>query len=265
MRIPVFWLDAFADRLFAGNPAAVCVVPEWPGDGLMQAIAAEHDLSETAFLRPITDEGWEIRWMTPLEEVPLCGHATLASAAVVKRFLDPGVDGSEFRSRSGPLGVTFEGEEITLDFPSRPPVRADTSGALEAALGVRPCSDWLADYDLAELDSELAVRELRPDMDKVAALGRTGVIVTATGEESDFVSRFFAPAVGVPEDPVTGSAHCTLTPFWAERLGRSELRARQLSDRGGNVRCRARGDRVDLSGRAIHYMQGVIELDPIIR
>lgn len=261
MRFPVFWVDAFADRPFTGNPAAVCVVPDWPDPDLMQSIAAEHNLSETAFIRPLEDREWEIRWMTPVTEVDLCGHATLASAAVVRRFLDPDVSNIRFRSRSGLLSVRFDGEDMEMDFPARPALVADTKGALADALGTEPVSEWLADYYLAELETESAVRDLDPHMGRVAALGHTGVIVTARGHDVDFVSRFFAPAAGVPEDPVTGSAHCTLAPFWAERLGKQDLLARQISRRGGRVICRVRGDRVGIAGCAIHFMQGVIELD----
>ena len=265
MRLPVFWVDAFADRPFTGNPAAVCVVPDWPDPGLMQSIAAEHNLSETAFIRPLEDGEWGIRWMTPVAEVDLCGHATLASAAVVRRYLDPGVRSIRFRSRGGVLGVSFDGEDIEMDFPARSAIAEDTEGALADALGKRPVSEWRADYYLAELESESAVLGVDPDMARVAALGHTGVIVTAGGDEVDFVARFFAPAVGVPEDPVTGSAYCTLAPFWAERLGRQNLRARQLSGRGGRVGCHVRGDRVAITGRAVHFMQGVIEVERLRR
>jgi predicted PhzF superfamily epimerase YddE/YHI9 len=265
LRLPVFWADAFADRPFTGNPAAVCVVPDWPDPGLMQSIATEHNLSETAFIRPLEDGEWGIRWMTPVAEVDLCGHATLASAAVVRRYLDPGVSSIGFRSRREVMGVSFDGEDIEMDFPARAAIAQDTEGALAGALGTETVSEWRADYYLAELESESAVLAVDPDMARVAALGHTGVIVTAGGHEADFVCRFFAPAVGVPEDPVTGSAYCSLAPFWSGRLGKQDLRARQLSSRGGRVGCSVRGDRVFITGRVVHYMQGVIEVDLLRR
>jgi PhzF family phenazine biosynthesis protein len=264
LRLPLFWVDAFAERQFCGNPAAVCVMEEWLPDQGLQAIATQNNLSETAFVSPRA-AGWSIRWFTPVSEVDLCGHATLASAAVIRRHFESQVAAVDFESRSGPLRAVFEGDLVVLDFPSRPPGAVDTDGAIARALGVEPLSEWLADYYLAELDSEQSLRTLGPDMDRVMDLGHTGVIVTARGRDCDFVSRFFAPEVGVPEDPATGSAHCTLTPFWAKRLGKTELVARQLSRRGGEFVCRDRGDRVGIGGRAVHYLQGTIELQSISR
>lgn len=262
MRLPFFWVDAFTDSQFSGSPAAVCIVEAWPDDELMQSVATQNNLSETAFIRPRGD-GWSIRWFTPAVEVDLCGHATLASASVIRRHFDQDARGVAFASRGGPLRAVFEGDLVVLDFPARRPRPTDTDGALAEALGVEPVSEWLADYYLVELESEDELRAVRPHMDLVAELGHTGVIATAPGLETDFVSRFFAPAVGVPEDPATGSSHCTLTPFWAERLGRQELHARQLSRRGGVFVCRDRGGRVDIGGRAIHYLQGTIDLQPL--
>lgn len=262
--MPLFWVDAFAARQFSGNPAAVCVLEDWLPERRMQAIAAQNNLSETAFVKP-RPGGWSIRWFTPVAEVALCGHATLASAAVIRRHFEPQAAAVAFESRSGPLRAVFEGDLVVLDFPSRPPDPVDTSGEMTRALGIDPLSEWLADYYLAELASEQALRALRPDMDRVSAMGHTGVIVTAPGSDRDFVSRFFAPAVGVPEDPATGSSHCTLTPFWAKRLGKTELVARQLSPRGGEFVCRDRGDRVGIGGQAVHYLQGAIELQSISR
>lgn len=262
MRLPLFWADAFADRQFSGNPAAVCVVEDWLSDTVMQAIAAQNNLSETAFIKPRAD-GWAIRWFTPAAEVDLCGHATLASAAVIRRYFDPRTRGIGFVSPGGPLRADFEDDLIVLDFPARPARPADTGGALARALGVEPASEWLAEYYLAELSSEAEVRAVRPDMDEVAALGHTGVIVTAPGTDADFVSRFFAPAVGVPEDPATGSSHCTLAPFWSARIGKRDLTARQLSPRGGELICRERGERVRIGGRVVHYLQGTLELQSI--
>lgn len=262
MRLPLFWADAFTARQFSGNPAAVCVIEDWPADTVMQAIAAQNNLSETAFIKPRADH-WSIRWFTPAAEVELCGHATLASAAVIRRHFEPDAGSVAFASPGGPLRADFEDELIMLDFPARPARRIDTGGQLARALGVEPASEWLADYYLAELPSEADVRSVRPDMDRVAALGNTGVIVTGPGTDSDFVSRFFAPAVGVPEDPATGSAHCTLTPFWSARLGKNELAARQLSQRGGELICEARGERVGIGGHVVHYLQGTLELQSV--
>lgn len=259
MKLPFFWVDAFADRLFEGNPAAVCVAEEWPETSLMQAIAAENNLSETAFiLRAGRD--WSIRWLTPVTEVDICGHATLASAWVIHNLLEPGAGTVSFASRSGVLGARIDGDEVVLDFPARPPQPADSRDALGDALGAEVVSAWVADYHLAELASEEAVRQVTPDPGRVAALGKTGVIVTAAGSRTDFVCRFFAPAAGVPEDPVTGSAYCTLAPFWAGRLQRHELSAMQLSARGGRVRCGYRGSRVDIGGSARLYLRGTIDL-----
>jgi PhzF family phenazine biosynthesis protein len=258
MKLPAFWIDAFSEGPFTGNPAVVCVVDDWPRDDLMQSIAAEHNLSETAFIRPETG-GWSIRWMTPVTEVDLCGHATLASAYVVNRFFEPESAEVTFASRSGPLVARLCGQDIVLDLPARRPRPQNTRGALAAALGTEPVSEWRADYYLAELKSEQALVALAPDMDRISGLGGTGVIVTAPGSSTDFVSRFFAPAVGVPEDPVTGSAHCTLVPFWSRRLGKTRLTARQLSKRGGSLRCEDRGERVDVGGQAVLYMRGTIE------
>jgi PhzF family phenazine biosynthesis protein len=258
-------VDAFAERQFSGNPAAVCPVQAWPGDALMQAIAAENNLSETAFLLQAPDR-WRIRWFTPAVEVDLCGHATLASAAVVARYLAPGVAEVTFDSRSGPLRVSADGDDrFVLHFPARPPRPSAASTAISAALGARPGSVWLADYHMAVFDEPEAVRRLCPDMAAVAALGHTGLIATAPGVDVDFVSRFFAPAVGVPEDPVTGSAHCTLIPYWAQRLGRDRLVARQLSPRGGLIHGRDRGAGVEIGGRAVHYLRGHIEIQDLRR
>jgi PhzF family phenazine biosynthesis protein len=232
----------------------------------MQAIACRNRLSETAFaVRDGT--GWRIRWFTPTHEVDLCGHATLATAAVIFERTDAAGDTIRLSSRSGPLAVRREDADFVLDFPSRPPRAASAAlaEAQAAALGATPESCWAADDNLfAVLPDEAAVRALRPDQGAVAALSReagvTGLIVTAPGATADFVSRYFAPAVGVPEDPVTGSAHCTLVPYWAARLGRPDLLAWQVSERGGVLRCRARGERVDVGGGARFYLEGRISV-----
>ncbi len=260
MKLRLYQVDAFTGRVFAGNPAAVVPLDRWLPDATMQAIAAENNLSETAFF--VGEKGYfHIRWMTPTDEVDLCGHATLASAWVVFNEIEKGRTEVHFRSKSGPLKVTAGGDTLALDFPSRPPEPADGAlAALADALGARP-SDVLASRDyLALFETEDEVRALKPDMAKVAALDRMAVITTAPGRDCDFVSRFFAPAVGVPEDPVTGSAHCTLVPYWSNRLGKASLFARQVSARGGELWCEERGERVAIAGRCVKYLEGTIEV-----
>jgi PhzF family phenazine biosynthesis protein len=262
VKIPIYQVDAFTDRVFAGNPAAVCPLAEWLPDRTLQAIAAENNLSETAFL--VGHDGqYAIRWFTPATEVDLCGHATLASAHVL--FQHRGFKGSEIRfaSRGGDLRVSREGDRLSLDFPSRPPGRSDTPDGLAAALGTAPVEFWTAQDWMAVLGSEEEVRRLRPDMARIAAFNCFALIVTAPaapGAEHDFVSRFFAPAAGIPEDPVTGRAHCTLVPYWAGRLGRTQLRARQVSPRGGELWCELQGERVLIAGHAVTYLQGTIDV-----
>ena len=224
----------------------------------MQAIAAQNNLSETAFVVR-EGPGWRIRWFTPTAEVDLCGHATLAAAAVVLKYEAPDATAVAFDSAAGPLAVSARGDDLVLDFPARPPVRIE-SAAIDEALGVRAESCWAAEGNhMAVLGDEAALRALTPDFERVAALGETGLIVTAPGTSVDFVSRYFGPAVGVPEDPVTGSAHCTLVPYWARRLGQADLLAHQVSPRGGVLRCRDRGDRVDIGGRVHFFLEGHIE------
>ncbi|HEY7516514.1 MAG TPA: PhzF family phenazine biosynthesis protein [Vicinamibacteria bacterium] len=261
MKLPLYQVDAFASRPFAGNPAAVVPLPRWVDDALLQAIAAENNLSETAYL--VGEAGaYEIRWMTPATEVDLCGHATLASAWVVFEKLEPGRREVTFSSRSGPLQVSGEGDSIALDFPSQPPERAEgAKERLAAALGRAPRESWASSRDyMAVFDQEEEVRALVPDMAKAAALDGHAVIATAPGREADFVSRFFAPAFGIAEDPVTGSAHCTLVPYWSARLGKKRLRALQVSARGGELACEDRGARVSIAGRVAPYLEGTIEV-----
>jgi PhzF family phenazine biosynthesis protein len=260
MKLRLFQIDAFASRVFAGNPAAVVPLDAWLDDAVLQGIAAENNLSETAFL--FGGEGnYEIRWMTPAAEVDLCGHATLASAWVVFNELEPGRSEVVFQSKSGPLRVTARGDRLALDFPSRPPEPADAQlGPLGDALGRAPAAALAARDLMAVFEREDDVQALAPDMAKVAALDCTGVIATAPGSDCDFVSRFFAPAFGIPEDPVTGSAHCTLVPYWAKRLGKTSLTARQISLRGGELFCEDRGDRVEIAGHAVEYLEGTIKV-----
>ena len=260
MKLRLFQVDAFASRVFAGNPAAVVPLERWLGDATLQAIATENNLSETAFF--VGGKGdYHIRWMTPADEVDLCGHATLASAWVVFNELEKGRAEVTFRSQSGPLRVTADGDRLALDFPSRPPEPADaTREALARALGARPTAALASRDYLAVFGSEDEVRALEPDMVAVAALDRMAVIATAPGGDCDFVSRFFVPSMGIPEDPVTGSAHCTLVPYWAKRLGRASLFARQVSARGGELWCEDRGERVAIAGRCAKYLEGTIEV-----
>jgi PhzF family phenazine biosynthesis protein len=262
MKLPLYQVDAFASRPFAGNPAAVVPLPRWVDDALLQAIATENNLSETAFL--VGGAGrYEIRWMTPATEVDLCGHATLASAWVVFDKLEPGRAEVTFSSKSGPLRVTRDGATLFLDFPSRAPQPAEGSReALAAALGRSPRESWAAARDyMAVFDTEDEVLGLAPDRTRLLALDRGAVIATAPGRAVDFVSRFFAPAYGILEDPVTGSAHCTLVPFWAKRLGKARLVARQVSARGGDLVCEDRGERVSIGGSAAPYLEGTIEVE----
>jgi PhzF family phenazine biosynthesis protein len=255
MRLPLFQIDAFADRPFAGNPAAVVILQEWLPDALMQAIAIENNLAETAFLVKETG-GWHIRWFTPELEIDLCGHATLASAYVVFNELREPGERLEFDSMSGPLRVERRGDALVLDFPSRPPVPCEPPEGLFAALGMTPRPIAKARDHFLVMDSEAEVAALRPDFAALDKVDSFGMIVTAPGDKVDFVSRFFTPAAGIPEDPVTGSAHCTLIPYWAERLGKTRLSARQISRRGGDLECELCGDRVRIGGRAVKVLQG---------
>jgi predicted PhzF superfamily epimerase YddE/YHI9 len=260
VRIPIFQVDAFADRPFAGNPAAVCPLESWLPPALMQAIAQENNLSETAFLvRGGT--GWDIRWFTPEMEVDLCGHATLASAWVVLERLDPGRSEVTFGSPSGPLRVErAAGGTLRMRFPRRPGRPIEPPELLVRAVGRRPRETLLARDVMAVLETEEEVRALDPDLAAVGGLEALGLIVTAPGREVDFVSRFFVPQAGIAEDPVTGSAHCTLVPYWSARLGKRTLEARQVSRRGGALRCEDLGDAVTIAGRAVLFLEGAIEV-----
>jgi PhzF family phenazine biosynthesis protein len=261
MRVPIFQLDAFTTRLFAGNPAAVMLLDDYPADAVMQAVAAENNLAETAFLVR-KGEGYRLRWFTPTVEVPLCGHATLASAAVVMERLEPHREHVVFESKSGPLPVRRESGRYTMDFPARRTEPVTAPVGLQEALGVAPLEVFADAFNYtAVLQSPRVVRELAPNLDAVSRLDRTGLIVTALGEKPyDFVSRYFAPAKGIPEDPVTGGAHCSLAPFWASRLAKQEFFAFQASRRGGEIFCRVVGDRVHLQGACVFYMQGEAEI-----
>ena len=260
MKLPCYVIDAFTDRPFHGNPAAVCPLERWLPDATLQAIAAEHNLAETAFFVPRGDD-FELRWFTPEIEMDLCGHATIASAFALHRLMGDSRERWTFHSKSGPLSVSREGDWFALDFPSRPPAPCEAPPALARALGATPLEVGKARDYLVLLESEAAVRALTPDLAAVATLDATGVIATAAGDRVDFVSRFFAPRAGVPEDPATGSSHCTLIPYWAKRLGKTRLEARQISRRGGEFRCEDRGERVSIAGRAVRYLEGTIEVE----
>lgn len=255
MKLTSYTIDAFTDRVFGGNPAAICPLTEWLDDALMQKIAAENNLSETAFFVPDGD-GYHIRWFTPSCEIELCGHATLASAFVI--FNQSDAREIRFRAMAGMLRVTREGDLLSLDFPSRPPLPAEAPPQLIEGLGAKPSSVCKARDYVAVFEDARTVRDLQPVMSTLATVDMHAVIVTAPGEDCDFVSRFFAPGRGIDEDPVTGSAHCTLIPYWADRLGRNKLHARQLSKRGGELFCELRGDRVSIAGRAVLYSEGAI-------
>ncbi len=256
--IPLYQIDAFAVRAFSGNPAAVCPLREWLPDATLAAIAAENNLSETAFLVG-SDGHYALRWFTPTTEVDLCGHATLASAFVVFERLEPGRGVVSFDTASGALTVRREDGFLLMDLPSRPPKPIPVPEALTKALGATPTEAGTSRDLMAVFDDDDAVRGLRPDFRALAELGQAA-IVTAPGRDVDFVSRFFAPGDGIDEDPVTGSAHCTLIPYWAKRLGRADLRARQVSARGGDLACRDLGDRVSVGGRATLFLEGTIRV-----
>ena len=262
MKLPIYQIDAFADRVFAGNPAAVVPLDSWLPDATLQGIAAENNLAETAFFVPEGD-GWRLRWFTPVVEVDLCGHATLASASLIFSHLKPGLTHARFQTRSGLLEVTKQGEVLALDFPTRAPTRVDDpalASALAKALGAAPDEVWKARDVMAVYKRAADVAALKPDFAAVARLDAWAVLATAPGDAPgvDFVSRFFAPSHGIPEDPVTGSAHCELIPFWAQRLGKTKLSARQVSARGGVLECEHRGERVTIAGKAVLYLEGAI-------
>ena len=257
MKLKQYQVDAFATRPFEGNPAAVCPLQGWLDDNLLQAIAAENNLSETAFFVP-SGEGFELRWFTPVDEVELCGHATLASAHILFEKLGYKEKVIRFATRSGELTVEKRGDGLRMDLPALPPAPVAAPAALVEGLGVAPLEVLAAGDYLAVFESEAAIRAIHPNHAALERLDLRGVIVTAPGDNTDFVSRFFAPALGVPEDPVTGSAHCTLAPYWAGKLGKNSLSARQVSRRGGNLRCEVTGGRVLLYGRAVTFMEAEI-------
>jgi PhzF family phenazine biosynthesis protein len=257
MKIPIFQVDAFTSKVFSGNPAAVCPLDYWLDDGQLQSIAAENNLSETAFFVN-RGEYYQLRWFTPQTEVDLCGHATLAASYVVMNKINPKLKMITFGTRSGELIVKKKDDLYSMDFPAHPPQPCQTPANLIKAFDIKPQEVLASNYYLAVFKDEREVRELIPYMTLLKELDRIGIIVTAPGKQVDFVSRFFAPAVGIPEDPVTGSAHCTLIPYWAERSKKKKMIARQVSRRGGELYCELKNDRVLIAGKATLFLQGSI-------
>jgi PhzF family phenazine biosynthesis protein len=256
-------IDVFTDKLFGGNPAGVCMLDKWLADDILQSIAAENNLSETAFL--VKQDGYyDLRWFTPALEVELCGHATMASAFVLFEETEKAAERINFKTLSGIVTVTREETMLYLDFPARPVMPCQSYQTFEKAFGVKPVSDYKAVDFLLLVDSEETLRNINPDFtilrEIVAEVGNAsfGIIVTAKGNDCDFVSRFFAPHAGIDEDPVTGRAHCSLIPFWSEKLGKKIMTAQQLSTRGGVLYCEDCGERVKIGGRAVRYLKGNI-------
>ncbi len=261
MKIPLYQIDAFAERSFSGNPAAICLLDEWLGDEVMQSIALENNLSETAFV--VGGNGaYDLRWFTPACEMDLCGHATLASAHVVLNTLEPDCQEVRFSTRSGDLFVKRDGERLSMDFPAVENQPTETPTGLAEAIGAEIEQAFTSSqYHMVVLANAEQVRKLQPDIGFITAnVDKGELIVTAPGDDCDFVSRFFAPGAGIDEDPVTGSAHCQLVPYWSARLGKKTLLARQLSSRGGTLYCEDAGSRVKLAGRTIHFLEGTITL-----
>jgi PhzF family phenazine biosynthesis protein len=261
--IPIYQIDAFTDQVFSGNPAAVCPLESWFDDQTLQAIAAENNLSETAFFMPVEGgaEGqFKLRWFTPKIEVDLCGHATLATSYVIFNRLYPKLDEISFETESGQLKVSREGDLFVLDFPARVPSPAPLPVGFVDAIGAEPSQFLKAAKNMAVFESADTVLGIKPDFDYIAGLDGDGLIITAPGGDCDFVSRYFAPHAGIDEDPVTGSAHCTSVPYWAVRLGQNKLHARQVSQRGGELFCELSGERVRMAGRGSFYMEGTLHL-----
>ncbi|MEJ2048414.1 MAG: PhzF family phenazine biosynthesis protein [Calditrichota bacterium] len=257
MELPLYQVDAFTNKVFGGNPAAVCPMDKWLDDKILQSIAAENNLSETAFFVKNKNE-YQLRWFTPKIEVDLCGHATLASAYVIFNYINPQLNKIIFQTQSGHLSVEMENDLISMDFPSRKPVPVDTPAQLVKGLGIKPIKVTKSRDYFAIFDNEDQIKKINPDFAELNKLDSLGVGITAPGREVDFVSRFFAPKVGIPEDPVTGSAHSSLIPYWAERLNKNTLSALQLSNRIGILLCQNKVDRVIIAGKAVTYAIGKI-------
>ena len=260
MKIPYYQVDVFTNTRFRGNPAGVCLLPgDWLDTALMQNIAAENNLSETAFVVQKGDL-FELRWFTPQLEMDLCGHATVAPAHVLFKEIGYGAHEIVFNTPSGEVAVSRSGDQLILDFPSREPLTCDAPADLDAVMGSMPQQVLRSRDLLLVYENESRVRAIAPDFRAMAQWDCLGVIVTSPGDEADFVSRFFAPKAGVNEDPVTGSAHCTLIPYWADKLGKDRLHALQVSRRGGELFCRYAGQRVKIGGNALTYLRGELEV-----
>jgi PhzF family phenazine biosynthesis protein len=260
MELSVYHVDAFTEELFKGNPAAVVPLEGWLPDEKMQAIAFENNLSETAFFTPYQGFFY-IRWFTPLKEVNLCGHATLASAHILFNHLDFPVNTITFHSKSGPLNVTRENEKIILDFPACTIHKIEINDELKTVFGTEPVACYVGREDLMFVfENEKTIIELKPNFNRISEINARGIIITSPSLKYDFISRFFAPTVGVNEDPVTGSAHTMLVPYWSNRLKRTNLHSRQVSHRGGDLYCSLNGDRVFIGGKAITYLTGRITI-----
>ncbi len=259
MKIPIYQIDAFTSEIFCGNPAAVCPLEYWLDDKVMQSIAAENNLSETAFFVN-RGESFQLRWFTPQAEIDLCGHATLAAAFVIMNSINPSQNKVIFGTPSGELTVKRDDELYSMDFPAHIPEICEPPENLLRAVDIIPDKVYASNYYMLVYKNEADIRQLKPYMTLLRELDRFGVIITSPGENADFVSRFFAPAVGIPEDPVTGSAHCTLIPYWAKELNKKELRALQISERGGEIFCTDNGSRVTMAGKAVKFMEGMIEI-----
>lgn len=261
MDIPVYQVDAFATRPFTGNPAAVCPLDAWLDDGVMQAIAAENNVSATAFVVGRGDGEYDIRWFSPGAELGLCGHGSLAAAWVLYAERGETAEGLRFNARSGEtVRVARRGERLVLDFPALPGAAAPVPDGLATALGAAPTAFVRAVKNMAVFETEAQVRAIEPDLAFIAAMDGMGLIVTAPGDASDCASRYFAPHIGIDEDPVTGSAHCTLVPYWAQRLGKPDIHARQVSARAGDLYCRDLGARVEIGGSAVTTLKGTMTL-----
>ncbi|NCC15007.1 MAG: PhzF family phenazine biosynthesis isomerase [Clostridia bacterium] len=254
-----FVVDAFAENVFGGNPAGICVLEEPLSSETMQSIASENNLSETAFVYKKELGKYDLKWFTPKAEIDLCGHATLGTAFVIANFIDTEVAEMAFSTLSGTLTVTRRGDLLEMDFPSRMPEEIEVTEEMEKAIGAKPLAAYLSRDLILLLEDEKSVKELDPDLEQVMALtDGLGVVVTAKGTEYDFVSRCFFPKLGVNEDPVTGSAHSSLIPFWAQKLGKEDMAAKQVSKRGGILQCKNAGERVRISGVAVLYLKGEI-------
>ncbi|MFH0997177.1 MAG: PhzF family phenazine biosynthesis protein [Pseudomonadota bacterium] len=260
MEISLYQIDAFASKLFEGNPAAVCPLNEWLPDEIMQSIAEENNLSETAFFVP-KDNGFQIRWFTPASEVDLCGHATLAAAYVLFNILGYKKDKIEFDSKSGNLAVTTDNDLIVLDFPAQPPVSCDIPKEIVQAFNVAPIECLKSEDYIVVFEREIDVELANPDFEQLKNLDLRGVIITAKSTRYDYIARFFAPKYGIPEDPVTGSAYTQLAPYWATKIGLKRFSVKQVSHRGGELTCEIFDDRVLISGKAIKYLEGKINIE----